>query len=240
MNTKQPSSLILNVNLDLRVFFFICLLAIAFFLYIARAQAQGGIILNTNNPEAQPAPNQVKSVTIVQTPLSPPAPGMLPTTNGEWIFPEDLGEGYLAQLDVTEANATTTYPHYLYLTKNTFATNKVLIACATGYHMASLWEILDISNPIYDVNHPDAFKRDDSGYGPPSDWNGWVRTGVSSNGDNLTGTGNCKNWSSTNIADYGVSIRLSRYWETAPGDMGAWDTNSYTCNYVGPVWCVKN
>ncbi len=127
---------------------------------------------------------------------------------------------------------------HFYVTDTSYATNTVLTACSRGYHMASLWEILDVSNPIYDTNHPDARKRDDSGYGPPSDWNGWVRTGVSSNGDNLTGTGNCNNWSSISSTAYGVSVRLSRYWETAPGDIASWNASSYACNYVGPVWCA--
>ena len=33
-----------------------------------------------------------------------------------------------------------------YLTRTTHVGNQVLTACAAGYHMASLWEILDPSN----------------------------------------------------------------------------------------------
>jgi hypothetical protein len=52
------------------------------------------------------------------------------------------------------------------------------------------------------------------------------------------GTGNCLNWSSMSSGDYGVAVRLSGMWETAPGDIGPWDETSFSCNYTGPVWCV--
>jgi hypothetical protein len=127
---------------------------------------------------------------------------------------------------------------HFYLTNASFATNRVLTACATGYHTASLWEILDVSNLIYDYDNPAAYRKADSGLGPPSYWHGWVRTGWDSSGDATTGTGNCNNWTSTSGTAYGVSVRLSRTWETAPGDIFTWDANSFTCNYTGPVWCV--
>jgi hypothetical protein len=98
--------------------------------------------------------------------------------------------------------------------------------------MASLWELVDISNLIYDYVHPAAHTKDDSGYGPPSFWYGWIRTGGSSSNSATTGTGNCLNWTSTSSADSGVSVRLSRTWETAPGDIGPWDATSFTCNFT--------
>jgi len=129
---------------------------------------------------------------------------------------------------------------HVYLTKANYATNQVRTACASGYHTASFWELYDISNLIYDYNHPDAYTKTDSGYGPPSYWYGWVRTGYDSSSSSTTGTGNCNNWSSTSNSVYGVSVRLSRTWETAPGDIGPWDATTFTCNFAGPVWCVGN
>ncbi|MDX9956518.1 MAG: hypothetical protein RBT75_20645 [Anaerolineae bacterium] len=129
---------------------------------------------------------------------------------------------------------------HFYLTESVYSTNQVRTACASGYHTASLWELYDVSNLIYDYNHPAAYTKADSGYGPPAYWYGWVRTGYDSSNSSTTGTGNCNNWSSTSNTVYGVSVRLSRTWETAPGDIGPWDATSFTCDYTGPVWCVGN
>ena len=134
----------------------------------------------------------------------------------------------------------TTSGRHFYLTNVTYATDQVLTACAAGYHAASLWEMLDVSNLVYDNNHPAAFNRADSGKGPPSYWYGWARTGYDSSASSVTGTGNCLNWSSTSNSDYGVSIRLSNTWEAAPGDISTWDATSFNCSYTGPVWCVGN
>ena len=129
---------------------------------------------------------------------------------------------------------------HFYLTNASYPCNQVLTACGSGYHMASLWEILDVSNLIYDYDHPAAHRKDDSGQGPPSFWHGWVRTGWSSNATATVGTGNCNNWTSVSTSDHGVAVRLSRTWETAPGDIFVWDANDFTCNYAGPVWCVAD
>jgi len=47
--------------------------------------------------------------------------------------------------------------------------------CAEGYHFASLWEILDVSNLEYDQDL--GATSDDSGHGPPSSIGGWILTG---------------------------------------------------------------
>lgn len=127
---------------------------------------------------------------------------------------------------------------HFYLTKGYFYPDQALTACSTGYHMASLWEILDVSNLTYDYGHPAAYVRDDSGFGPPSGWYGWVRTGYASSSSSTTGTGNCDSWTSRLNTAYGVSVRLSHTWETAPGDISTWDATSFTCNLIGPVWCI--
>lgn len=51
---------------------------------------------------------------------------------------------------------------HVYLTANTYLPAYARSACVSGYHMASLWEIMDVSNLIYDYAHPDAMTRDDS------------------------------------------------------------------------------
>ena len=127
---------------------------------------------------------------------------------------------------------------HFYVTSTNYYPDEVKTACSTGYHMASLWEILDVSNLTYDYDHPAAKTKADSGFGPPSNWYGWVRTGYDSSSSSTTGTGNCNNWTSRLDTVYGVSVRLSNSWETAPGDIFTWDATSFTCNYVGPVWCI--
>jgi hypothetical protein len=127
---------------------------------------------------------------------------------------------------------------HFYLTDASYAIDQALTACADGYHMASLWEILDVSNMTYDYDHPAAHVKDDSGNGPPSGWYGWVRTGWFASTSATAGTGNCNNWTSTDSGDSTVAVRLATDWEGAPGDISTWDATSFTCNFNGPVWCV--
>ena len=130
--------------------------------------------------------------------------------------------------------------HY-YLTDADYKADEPLTACAEGYHMASLWEILDPSNLIYRYDHPDAHTKDDSGQGPPSHRYGWVRTGGYSSTINTAGVGNCSAWTSTDEGDYGVCVLLSRTWETPPGEIGGvWDATSFRCSVTAPVWCVED
>jgi hypothetical protein len=134
---------------------------------------------------------------------------------------------------------------HFYLTHAFYAANQPLAACGEGYHMASLWEILDVSNMIYDYDHPDAYHpppdvTDDSGQGPPSYWNGWVRTGYDASSFGFTGSTNCSNWTSTSSTSLGVAVGLSWDWETAPGDIGPWVATGAECHRVGNVWCVAD
>ena len=61
-----------------------------------------------------------------------------------------------------------------YLTQNTFTGSQALTACADRYHMASLWEIFEVSTLRYDSEN--GLTLDDSGSGPPVAA-GWARTG---------------------------------------------------------------
>ena len=125
-----------------------------------------------------------------------------------------------------------------YLTNTSYPANQVLSACAAGYHTASIWEILDVSNLTYDAAHPAAKTRGDSGYGPPAYWEGWVRTGYQSSGSATAGTGNCSAWTSTSGAHYGPTVHLPREWETPPGELSVWEVNARSCGGSSSVWCV--
>ena len=143
-----------------------------------------------------------------------------------------------SQSETTSIYLPPSVGRHFYLTSTAYYPDQALTACSAGYHMASLWEILDVSNLTYDFNHPAANVKSDSGFGPPSFWNGWVRTGYDSSASSTTGTGNCNNWTSRLDTAYGVSVRLSNSWEVNPGDISTWDATSFPCNYSGPVWCV--
>jgi len=127
---------------------------------------------------------------------------------------------------------------HFYLTSVNFPADEAPSVCTTGFHMATLWEILDVSNLIYDYDHPDAYTKGDSGFGPPSNWYGWVRTGYNSSSVNTAGMANCSAWTSTTSGDYGTIVRLASNWVTAPGEIGTWDASTWGCGGTAPVWCV--
>jgi hypothetical protein len=129
---------------------------------------------------------------------------------------------------------------HVFLTEPYYHPDEALQACGQGYHMASLWEIADTSNWVYDYDHPAAHVQDDSGYGPPSHWYGWIRTGYYSSGDPITGTGNCQNWTSRSNGDKGTLVRLSRWWEAGPGEILTWTAYPCPCNETVAVGCVAD
>ena len=238
---KSKDGLVIDLKLNWRV---LALLGIAVFslvLFYSVAGAQGGEPPITNSASA-PAAADVPQPPPATVPEAPEAQNdnLVFTTNGEWVPRDSIGVAGLSSLDDVGAPSSVGGGRYVYLTKTNYATNQVRTACASGYHTASFWEIVDVSNLIYDYDHPSAYTKTDSGYGPPSYWYGWVRTGYGSSSSSTTGTGNCNNWSSTSNSVYGVSVRLSRTWETAPGDIGPWDATSFACNFTGPVWCAKD
>jgi hypothetical protein len=131
----------------------------------------------------------------------------------------------------------------VYVTEGYFYPDEALTACGPGYHMASLWEILDTSNWTYAYDHPAAHVQDDSGRGPPSHWSGWIRTGYWSNEDPAAptaGMANCLAWTSHNEYGYGTTVRLSSRWETEPGEIMTWEAALGRCDDAASVWCVRD
>ena len=107
--------------------------------------------------------------------------------------------------------------------------------CETGYHFASFWEILDTSNLVYNTTL--GLYQGDSGSGPPSNWEGWVRTGYSSNSGTTPGQANCSAWGGT--TGNGTTGRLPSNW-TAGGEMHVWDAGTAACGSPAKVWCVED
>ena len=236
MNSRKDFVINININWRILVVFGVvcCILVGAY--SIGRAQDGGSPDINVqsapldnpsvSNPDIQTAPEAIQC-----------SDGFIPTINGECIAVSDIGVSSGSSTGGSAILGGAGQRHF-YLTSTNYYTNQVLTACAVGYHMGSLWEFLDVSNMIYDSHHPAAFNKADSGYGPPSDWNGWVRTGYDSSGSTTPGTGNCNTWSTTSSGVSGVAVKLSSSWEAAPGDIYTWNASSFTCNFTGPVWCV--
>jgi hypothetical protein len=128
-----------------------------------------------------------------------------------------------------------------YLTKGRYNGGKALTACATGYHMASIWEIKETAFLRYDNtlgrNYGDSVHG-----GPPSSTVtesmgiGWIRAG--------SDLRNCKQWTSNSASDFGTQGSLfilsnnnsEPTW--AVGDGGICDVVSSN-THLG-VWCVQN
>jgi hypothetical protein len=127
-----------------------------------------------------------------------------------------------------------------YLTLTPHAANTALTACSNGYHMASIWELMEISTLNYHYKHPNALKKDDSGNGPPSGNYGWVRTGGDSSASAQAGKGNCSNWTSVDGSAYGTVVYLTNDWKTALGPLGPWGADIFGCDLNFLVWCVSN
>ena len=114
--------------------------------------------------------------------------------------------------------------------------------CITGYHMASLWEIVDPSNLEYATDliaSGTAKSCDDVGQGPPASYVGWVRTGYDNSPTGPAGQANCDGWSSANSGHYGTTAALPPDW-AAGADIDAWEFGTLTCNDALPVWCVED
>ena len=113
---------------------------------------------------------------------------------------------------------------------------QALTACAPGYHMASLWEILDPSQLRYDVDLGAA--RDDSGHGPPSFLEGLIRTGYNGNTNLTAGQANCDHWQSNDPGHYGTYAQLPESW-VAGQDIHVWQVGLTSCASAARVWCVQ-
>ena len=125
-----------------------------------------------------------------------------------------------------------------YLTKEeTFDGSEALTACAKGYHMASLWELLDPSNLTYDTKL--GLIRADAGSGPPAGFEGWIRTGFNSSSTSTAGQGNCNAWTSNDGGNFGTDAFLSIQWEGTSNPISPWVADSVPCNATLPVWCIS-
>lgn len=133
-------------------------------------------------------------------------------------------------------------PKKFYLTQSGANGSQALTACDGGYHMASIWEILDPSNLKYDTNRGRTLG--DSGSGPPTEGAGlgWIRAGEDAAvGPAGPGFANCNAWTSNNGADVGTVVGLKSALDAASlGVINPWRSQTEECSEGHPVWCVKD
>lgn len=129
-----------------------------------------------------------------------------------------------------------------YLTSTKHNGAQALQACTEGFHMASLWEIYEVSGLEY-TKIPRrgvvAVTDDDSGEGPPAN-GGWIRTGSDAAASSRPGQGNCMNWSDTGAT--GTFVYLNSLWDAQPaaGEFDYWASGGTQCTENLSVWCVED
>jgi len=223
---------VIQINIDLRIFLAVILalslLLITTLTIKASSPSVNSAQVNTGSPNDVTPTAPVEQPETDAVPLSS-SPNGAPTVQEPAADPQNSGGNRLTASG-SSPNAQ------VYLTNFDRLGNNVLTACSTGYHMASMWEIADISNFTYNTNHPDAYSKADSGQGPPANWYGWVRTGYNSSTVNVAGQGNCANWTGT--TGYGTIVRLVNNWDVVPGALSSWETDTWGCSGTAPIWCV--
>jgi hypothetical protein len=114
-----------------------------------------------------------------------------------------------------------------------------LTTCAKGFHMASLWEILNPTDLAYNATLGE--NQDDEGLGPPSGLIGWIRNGWPANAGNPGG--NCTAWTSNGSSDFGTFASLTSpdRWGSPSTVISPWVSSAgANCSSPLPVWCVQD
>jgi len=143
-----------------------------------------------------------------------------------------------AAADVQAVSASSTGMREYYLAKGGYTGAMALTACAPGFHMASLWEILDPSNLAYNTEY--GYIKADSGNGPPTYRDGWVRTGFAADTTNTQGRGNCNAWTSSSSEYYGTLAWLPDEWDPSTAEIHTWVAGWSDCSAGQQVWCVED
>lgn len=111
-----------------------------------------------------------------------------------------------------------------YLSKNIVKGDGALTACANGYHMASVAETHEPDTLAYQTTL--GLAEDDSGQGPPSGHDGWIRSGSA-----LNPFQNCAIWTSNDPADGGYRATWA---------FDHWTYATASCSASTSVWCIQD
>jgi hypothetical protein len=191
---------------------------------------------------------KLKSTLSSGAPIEVASTGMVANLNADMVDGVEGTEIYTkAQVDAMLAAVLDgAEPREYYLTAAEYYGNQPLGVCAAGFHMANLFEIADPSNLRYAHDHPDAQNRHDSGTGPPSGVNGWIRTGESSRTDPIPGFSNCNTWQTNEASSAGTTALLPNDWANPALGMLAlvwgtpWAAIHNSCSEQIRVWCVED
>jgi hypothetical protein len=152
----------------------------------------------------------------------------------------DFFQSQLTRLEpkVDSLAANNKGPREFYLTRDRYLGDQALTACAKGYHMASLYEILDPTDLRYNTEL--GLTTGDSGFGPPTEpfAFGWIRTGFFGNGSPAPGASNCDAW--TSRMDQGTAAGLTRVWNSPAQAASPWTPSESSCSALQHVWCVQD
>ena len=146
-----------------------------------------------------------------------------------------LQELSLRSSEVSETTSTVTREYYI--AQEWYLGSEAKTACTTGFHFASIWEVLDISNLKYNADL--GLTLDDSGQGPPSYIGGWIRTGYTSDSTNTPGLGNCSIWTISDDGYSGSVAYLPIDWSVG-GNFDNWYVYGQQCDATMHVWCVED
>jgi len=132
-----------------------------------------------------------------------------------------------------------------YLTIGTFDGSHAPTACASDFHMASLWEIAVTSDLVYYTTL--GLTSADSGSGPPAVIAGWIRTGTIPSFTPASSAhpglfANCNAYTTNDSFYAGTVIGLPGVWDLPPANpaIAPWGAAVQTCDQLRPVWCVEN
>jgi len=129
-----------------------------------------------------------------------------------------------------------------YLDYPNYTGDHALEACvAPGYHMASIWEIQDLADLVYDKSV--GVNELDSGSGPPTAQPGWVRSGTGADATNCggwtlsTGTGALAYLPQLGTGAFTNDNGATDYVNL---DVAPWKVGLFSCSEQIGVWCVED
>ena len=127
-------------------------------------------------------------------------------------------------------------PRY-YLTRTSSLGDHGASTCAPNFHMASAFELADLSALSYATDLGATLP--DSGEGPPAGLFGWVRTGQSSDGFTATCDAGAGPWTSADGSQEGAVAVLNAF-ERQADRKPEWVTLTFACNVNAFVWCIED